>query len=573
MTPNTAIEFLVWLLIVAAIISVLASRLRIPYTVALVIGGLVLGSLHGLPLLQIFTESQRPNWLTPNVVLILFLPPLLFEGSIKIHFQLLRKNLVPILLLANAGVLLATLITGFAIHWAFGLSLMIALLFGSMISATDPISVLSIFEEMGVGKRLSTIVEGESLFNDGTAVVLFGILAEGIATGHLNVATGVEQFVVVVLGAAALGAFLGYICSEIIRRIDDARIEITLTTILAYSSYLLAQSLHLSGVIATVVAGLTMANFGSGLGMSPRSRVALWSFWGYAAFVINSLLFLLIGLQVRIGDLLHAWQATLLAIGAVLIGRVLSVYALTPVSNLFTQEIPLEWQHVLVWGGLRGALALALALSLDPALPHRSELLAWTFGVVAFSIIVQGLTIKPLLRFLGLIGATESEYERARVRQLALSSACAELGQLRSSHVISAPLYSALRQELDGRLEQVESNLDEMYRKDPSRAEDERRAARMRLGAAERETIQRALRDGLISAPTAAKMIDASDQQIQQLGETRAEAIQRALRDGLISAPAAAKMIDAPDQQIQQSGEERTEDREGPAEVREKETG
>ena len=240
---------------------------------------------------------------------------------------------MPVLLLANVGVLLATLITGFAIHWVFGLSLMLALLFGSMISATDPISVLSIFEEVGVGKRLSTIVEGESLFNDGTAVVLFGILIQGISTGHLNAATGVTQFVVVVLGAAALGGFLGYVCSEIIRRIDEPRVEITLTTILAYSSYLLAESLHLSGVIATVAAGLMMGNVATRIGMSPRTRVALWSFWGYAAFVINSLLFLLIGMQVHIADLLRAWHATLLAIGAVLMGRALSVYALTPVEQ------------------------------------------------------------------------------------------------------------------------------------------------------------------------------------------------------------------------------------------------
>jgi monovalent cation:H+ antiporter, CPA1 family len=523
MTPNTAIEFLVWLLIVASIIAVVANRVRIPYTVALVIGGLVLGSLHHLPILQLLTQGQRPNWLTPNIVLILFLPPLLFEGSIKIQFQLLRKNLVPILLLANAGVLVATLITGFAIHWVFGLSLMLALLFGSMISATDPISVLSIFEEVGVGKRLSTIVEGESLFNDGTAVVLFGILIQGISTGHLNAATGVAQFVVVVLGAAALGGFLGYVCSEIIRRIDESRVEITLTTILAYSSYLLAESLHLSGVIATVAAGLMMGNVATRIGMSPRTRVALWSFWSYAAFVINSLLFLLIGMQVHIADLLRAWHATLLAIGAVLMGRVLSVYALTPVSNLFTRKIPLAWQHVLVWGGLRGALALALALSLEPSLPHRADLLAWTFGVVAFSIIVQGLTIKPLLSLLGLTGTTEGEYERARARQLALSSARTELNHLRSSHAVSAPLYSALRQELDGRLAQVESEIEAMYREDASRAEDELRTARVQLSAAEREAIQRALRDGLISAPTAAKMIDAVDHEIQQLGARRTE--------------------------------------------------
>ncbi|HUI40559.1 MAG TPA: cation:proton antiporter, partial [Terriglobia bacterium] len=352
------------------------------------------------------------------------------------------------------------------------------------------------------------------------AVVLFGILAEGITSGHLNVATGVAEFVVVVLGAAALGAFLGFIFSEITRRIDDPRVEITLTTILAYSSYLLAQSLHLSGVIATVVAGLMVGNFGTRVGMSPRTRVALWSFWDYAAFVINSLLFLLIGMQVRIGDLIQAWHATLLAIGAVLIGRALSVYALTPVSNLFAQKVPLAWQHVLVWGGLRGALALALALSLDPALPHRSELLAWTFGVVAFSLIAQGLTIKPLLRLLGVTGTTESEYERVRVSQLALAAARAELEHLRGSQALSAPLYTTLQQELDGHLAQVESEIEEMYREDTSRAEEELRTARIQLDSAQKEAIRRALRDGMISATTAAKMIDAVGRQLQALGET-----------------------------------------------------
>ncbi len=527
MTPDSAIQFLVWLLIVASVVAVVASRLRIPYTVALVIGGLVLGSLHHLPILQILTEGQRPNWLTPQIVLILFLPPLLFEGSIKIQVRHLRENLVPVLLLANAGVLAATLITGLAIHWAFGLPLMIALLFGSIISATDPISVLSIFEEVGVSKRLSMIVEGESLFNDGTAVVLFGILLEGISTGHLNVATGVVRFVVVVLGAAALGAFLGFLASKVTQRIDDSRIEITLTTILAYSSYLTAQSLHLSGVIATVLAGIVLGNFGTRSGMSPRTQMALWSFWEYASFVINSLLFLLIGMQVHIGDLVRGWHAALLAIAAVLLGRTLSVYGLTPLSNLLSEGIPLRWQHVLVWGGLRGALALALALSLDSTFPYRADLLAWTFGVVAFSLVVQGFTVKPLLRVLGMAATTENEYDRAKVRQIALSSARIELDELLKSHVISAPLHDRLRRELDFDLGEAEAQIAQMYTEDAARAHGEMRTARTRLLAAERGAIQRAFYDGLVSQQTAVGMIDDADHQMHELEQKLQEGNER----------------------------------------------
>jgi len=526
MATNHAIEFLVWLLIAASVIAVVAARLRAPYTVALVVGGLAIGFLHRLPILESLTQGQRPNWLTPDIVLILFLPPLLFEGSIKIRFRHLRENLIPILLLANVGVLAATAITGFAIHWFFGLPIIIALVFGSIISATDPISVISIFQEMGVDARLSTILEGESLFNDGTAVVLFAILAAGLSSGKLNVTTGIAEFLVVVLGAAALGSFLGYVFSKITQRIDEPRIEITLTTILAYSSYLIAQSLHLSGVIATVAAGIVIGNFGADVGMSPRTRVAVWSFWEYAAFVINSLLFLLIGMQVRIADLLHAWHATLLAIGAVFLGRALSVYGLTPVSNLFTEKIPLRWQHVLVWGGLRGAIALALVLSLQTTFPYHSELSAWTFGVVAFSIIVQGLTIKPLITRLGLAAQMETEYSRVRAEQIGLSSARAELDGLLATHAISAPLHGRLRRRLDAILSRVEAEIADLHEKGNAKADEELRTVRARLTAAHRSAIQRAVRDGMVSQETGAKLVDALDHQIDELATEAQESRQ-----------------------------------------------
>ena len=323
MSTNVAVEFLIWMLIAASAIAVVANRLRIPYTVALVVGGLALGSFH-VPLVDDILRRE-PSWLTPNVSLIIFLPPLLFEGSLKIQLRHLRENMVPILLFANAGVLAAMVVTGLAVHWVLGFPILVGLVFGAIISATDPISVLALFRDMAVGKRLSTLVEGESLLNDGTAAVLYGILVGAVMTGKLNVVTGVGSFFVEVLGGAAVGLGLGYLVSNITGRIDEPQIEITLTTILAYSSFLVAQSLHLSGVIATVAAGLMIGNLAVPKGMSPQTRAALWSFWEYASFVMNSIVFLIIGLEVHLDDLVGSWKLVLLAAGAALLGRALSV--------------------------------------------------------------------------------------------------------------------------------------------------------------------------------------------------------------------------------------------------------
>jgi CPA1 family monovalent cation:H+ antiporter len=512
MTTNSAVEFLMWLLIAASVIAVVAARLRIPYTVALVLGGLVLGLVH-LPIVDTLV-SNKPNWLTPNITLFIFLPALLFEGSLKLQARQLRENSLPILLLATVGVLAATLITGFAAHWVLGLPVLVALVFGAITAATDPISVLSIFKEITVPKRLSVIVEAESLFNDGTAAVLYGILAAGVASGALGIWGGLRNFFVDVLGGVGVGLAMGYVFSKLTQRIDEPQIEITLTTVLAYSSYLVAQSLHLSGVIATVSAGLMIGNLGTRVGMSARTRVALWSFWEYFSFVINSLVFLLIGLQVRVGTLLHTWRPTLMAIGAVVLGRILSVYGLVPLSNLFSTKMPLRWQHILVGGGIRGALSLALALSLSSTFPHRDQILAMTFGVVAFTIVVQGLTIKPLLHVLGMSTTQEGDYERARVRQISISSAQSELETLLRNHTISAPAYKQLRRELDTRLAQVKDEVNELYGKDESRIVPEIQMARMKLIAAEKSAIEEAVHDGLISRRSAAKMIEDADQEL-----------------------------------------------------------
>ncbi len=400
MTAISSVEFLIWLLIAASIIAILADRLRIPYTAALVAGGLVLGVLPFGPISPL-DPANRPHWLTPDVILIVFLPALVFEGSVKLNVRELLRDWMPLLILANVGVVLATLVTGCLVFWWDGLPLLVSFLFGAIISATDPISVLAIFKNWRIDPRLSLIIESESLLNDGTAAALFQIILAGILAGHLNLIRGVGAFLLEVIGGAALGIVLGYAASKITARIDDPQIEITLTTLVAYGSYLLAYHLHLSGIIATASAGLVVGNIGKP-GMSPQTKTALQAFWEYLAFVMNSVIFLLIGLEVHVASLIRSYDLVLFAVAAVLIGRALSVYLLVPASNAIAESIPFRWQHVLFWGGLRGALALALALSLETSFPQRARLLDLTFGVVVFSILVQALTLKPLLRVLGL---------------------------------------------------------------------------------------------------------------------------------------------------------------------------
>jgi CPA1 family monovalent cation:H+ antiporter len=401
MTADKSVEFLIWLLIAASMIAVMAKRARIPYTAALVLAGVLLSLIH-LPNLSPLEPGNRPHWLTSEIILILFLPALVFEGSVKLKFRELVLDSFPLLLLANLGVVIAALVTGYLVHWSTTLPLLTALLFGAIISATDPISVLAIFRDLRANRRLSMLIEGESLLNDGTAAALFQVLLAGIVAGHLSIPRGAAMFCLAILGGAAIGAVFGYGASRITEALDDPEVEITLTTVVAYGSYPLAYHLHLSGIIATATAGVVIGNVGVKHGMTARTRTTLESFWEYVAFLMNSLIFLLIGLEVHVDSLLRTWRTVLFAIVAVLVGRAVSVYLLVPASNRLAASISVRWQHVMVWGGLRGGLALALALSLDGNFPGRHQILDLTFGVVIFSILIQGLTMKPLLELLKL---------------------------------------------------------------------------------------------------------------------------------------------------------------------------
>jgi CPA1 family monovalent cation:H+ antiporter len=398
MHPETA---LIFLFTAATAVAIAARRLKIPYTVALVLAGLALGA----------TRVIEGVHLTRELLYSVFLPGLIFEAAYHLKFSEFRQNARMILALAVPGVLVAIgatatlLITSTALApIAGGFGWPHALVFAAIVAATDPIAVVALFRTLGAPPRLSTLMEGESLVNDGTAIVLTSIVYAAVRGGGLSVGAGVFQFVEVVLLGVAVGAAVGFGASQIIGSVEDPMIEITVTTIAAYGGFVAAEGLHVSGVIATVTAGMVLGSFGAPRAMSPTSRIAVESFWQYLAFALNSLIFLLIGLEVHASHLLADWRPILLAFGAVIGGRALVVLLASALLRRSREAIPWRWSLVLTWGGLRGALSMVLALALDPEFPHREIIVTMTFGVVLLSIVLQGTTTEPLLRALGLTG-------------------------------------------------------------------------------------------------------------------------------------------------------------------------
>jgi len=383
-------RLLVFLLIAGAV-AMLTRRLRVPYSVGLVLTGIILSFFPffaGVP----FTKELIFN---------VFLPPLVFEAALQIHWKELRRELPVILMLATVGVCLSLGVTALGMRYLAGWEWISALLFGALIAATDPVSVIATFKEAKVQGRLRLLVEAESLFNDGTAAVAFGVIVAA-ATGSTLGGSGVAKTLVVSMAGGILcGGLMAGVLLLLAGRTEDHLVEIALTTFAAYGSFILAERFHFSGVLASLTAGLVVGNIGPLGAISPRGREAVAAYWEWLGFIANSLIFMDIGIHLSWQHFAGALVPAAIAILLVTLGRALAVYPCCALFQKSALHVQGQHQHVLFWGGLRGALALALALGLPPDVPHRDTIISVCFVVVSFSIFVQGLTMTPLLRRMG----------------------------------------------------------------------------------------------------------------------------------------------------------------------------
>jgi monovalent cation:H+ antiporter, CPA1 family len=390
------VELFVLLIAAATVVALVTRRSALPYSVALVLLGLAIAAFG----------PTVPLEVTPELVLIVLVPGLVFEAAYKLDFAELRRTYIGVAVLAIPGVLVSAGVVAIVLTLA-GLPPSLAFIVGAIVSATDPVSVIATFKRLGAPKRLATLVEAESLFNDGTAVVVFSI-AVAAATGPIDPSNAVLWFSSTLIVSAGLGLVTGVVATRLMAIAGDHLLELAISVVLAYGTYLIADGIGQSGIIATVVAGLVLGTYGRRVGLREATFDALDLTWEFGAFLLTAFVFLLIGLAISITALVESAGLIVVGVIGILVGRALVVYPILGGGSRVVHAlghgslVPTAWLHVLFWAGLRGAIAVGLALSLPADIPQRDELQAIVFGITLFTLLVQGATSGFLLRRLGL---------------------------------------------------------------------------------------------------------------------------------------------------------------------------
>lgn len=402
-TP-VALLILVALLIAMPLILFISRRLRLQYTVAMVVVGL---AVSALPLRGHFEVS-------PALAVTILLPGLVFEAAYRLDAVELRRTFGGVALLAVPGVIVCAAVVAVVLHLATGLPLGESFIVGAIVSATDPVAVVATMRQLKAPPRLVTLIDAESLFNDGTAVLVYAI-ALGALGGGNSLSDDALSFVVGIVASVAIGAAVGLLIARVAALTTDHLIELTLTLLAAYGTYVLADLLHQSGIISVVVAGIVIGTYGQRTSFSDRAREAIDTVWEFLAFVLTAIAFLLIGLAIPLEALGNAALPIAWGVVAVLAGRALVVYGLLGGSSRLAHRlgiassVPISWLHVMNWTGLRGAVAMALALSLPSDVPDRALLQGTAFGIVLFTVLVQGTTAQRVVRWAGVKREDEAE--------------------------------------------------------------------------------------------------------------------------------------------------------------------
>jgi len=513
---------------IAIIVAILAKRARLPYTISLVIAGIVVA----------FIGIEAPFKLDRDLIFHILLPPLLFEAGLHMRLTHLRENAKTITLLVLPGLVVSLIVVSLVLGVVFpAIPFMIILLFVAIIIPTDPVSILALFKEMKVPRHVSILVEGESVFNDGVAIVIFNVILGLILVSGQNVsltsgdiALGIFEFLKLTILGVLLGSGIGYMGYLVIRKIDDRFTEVMITIILAFSTYAVAEALGGSGVFAVVFSALVLGNYGTRFAMAPSTRMTLLNFWAFLAFAVNSFLFLLIGMDVHFSG--NTVEMGLIIAGTVMlfVSRAGMVFVVGKIVNHKRTELPRRWQAIIWWGGIRGAIPIAMALSIPTTLlvldnagnavvfPFREQLKAATFGVVLFSLLIQGLTLKPVLKALGFSTMSKKGAEREEKEiSVLLRDSMNELSTLRDDGELSSKGYEVLIAKYGQANSQLLTELGMLINEHGFIPKDEYSFAVKEALMAKKDAVKDTWERNIISGASGEKLITELDEQINNL--------------------------------------------------------